>query len=363
MTHADPGVGWRPPSGTTPILVGSYAGADEPGIHVVLLDGDRRARMIGSITGVTNPSYLLWHPDGRHLYAVSETGLASDGRHGSVEAFRLDQGPGEGPIVTHLGGRSTGGDHPCHLAIDPTGRWIVASNYGTGDFSVHPIDGEVFDRVAGAAHTGSGPNRGRQEGPHAHASAFTPDGRLLLVADLGIDRVIGYSFDDETGAVERRFEVDTGPGTGPRHLAFHPDGEHLFVVNELSNTVAVFRRTGEGFEAFGTTTTLPDGTTTNQAAGLRVSSDGSRVYVSNRGHDSIAVLAFSASTGLELTAVGSCGGAWPRDFAVLGDLACLVVGNRHDDELVLISLDSDGGAIGSVLQRFELREPSCVLVG
>jgi 6-phosphogluconolactonase len=345
--------------------VGSYAGADEAGIHVVFVDDERRARIVESVAGVANPSFLLMHPDGHHLYAVSETGLTSNGRHGSIEAFRLDQGSGEGPIVTHIGSSSTGGDHPCHLSIDPGGRWLVASNYGSGDFSVHPIgpNGDVLDRVAGAAHTGSGPNQGRQEAPHVHATLFADDGRLLLVADLGIDRVVGYGFDPATGEVERRFEIDTGPGTGPRHLAFHPDGVHLFVVNELSNTLGVYRfeAVASRFEALGGATTLPSDDITNQASGLRVSGDGRRVFVSNRGHDSVAVFTFSEATGLNLSSVSSCGGAWPRDFAVLDDLDCLVVGNRHDDELVLVALESE--TIGSVLQRLELLEPSCVVVG
>lgn len=336
-------------------LVGSYGPADDPGVHAVEWDGGGGLRVVGSHGGIADPSYVAVHPDRRTCYVVSETGLGSHGRHGAVHALRLDRSDGN-VVFTDLGHRSTEGDHPCHLAVDPDGRWVVAANYGSGSISVFPIgpDGSLGPIASSARHSGSGPHPGRQEGPHAHATAFSPGGGHLVAADLGIDRLVVYRFDD--GHLESHVGIATEPGAGPRHLVF-VDGATLLVVEELANRLTRYRWD----EANGTATvvdsasTLPSDAPPSTAAELRV--HGSRVFVSNRGHDSVAVFGLDGTLGRR--GIGPCGGSWPRGFAVAPGGGHLVVANRRSDRLVVVPVAGDlpGDPVGHLV----VSEPACVV--
>lgn len=358
---------WSAPDRSTAVFVGSYAAAEVPGIHALLLDDRRRLRLVGTISGITNPSFLALHPDGAHLYAVSETGAGLDAESGAVVSYRLDAA-GDGGIAPVLTGRVlSGGDHPCHLVVDPSGAWLVASNYGSGSFSVIPLatDGRVLDPVGTVVHRGSGHDPGRQEAPHVHSALFSPDGSHLLVADLGIDRIVVYRFDRDTGGVARAHEYDTGPGSGPRHMAFHPDGRHLFVVNELSNSLTVLRHepTDSVLSPLDEMATVPVGAGESIAADIGLTSDGATVVVSNRGHDSIASFRFSAGTGLVAAGAAACGGSWPRGLGLSERRGCLLVANRRSHEVTVLEFDAGGAAVRGVIDRIAIREPSCVVIG
>jgi 6-phosphogluconolactonase len=349
----------------TEILVGSYAPAHEPGISVFSFDESAHTLQLGvAFAGVRNPSFLAVDPARRHLYAVSETGLGSDGTCGAVHAFRIERERGSFDLVP-LNHRSTGGDHPCHLAIDATGRWIVASNYGSGDVAVFPIepDGSLGEIVALVRHAGSGPRADRQGGPHAHSAIFPADNRFLLVADLGIDRIVTYAFDPTDGSVDRHGELAASPGAGPRHMAFHPDGSHVMVVNELDSSVTLYRydATSGALNAPQTLSTLPDGVTESTAADIRLAPSGSYAYVSNRGHDSVAVFAFDPQHGLLRTAVRPCGGEWPRGLGVAPEGGHLIAANRHSNEIVVLPLRAAGSDIGEPVARAGVAQPSCVV--
>lgn len=356
---------WGPPDGTTPVFVGSYTPAHEPGIHVLVLEKGGRLQRAGAVTGVANPSFVAVHPDRTHFYAVSETGLASDGVGGAVVSYRLDIDDAGGCSPTLTGRQPTGGDHPCHLAVHPSGAWLVASNYGSGSFAVFPIgaDGGVLGRVATTGHEGSGHDPQRQEAPHVHSSVFSPDGCRLLVADLGIDRVVIYEFDVVTGGVEGIAALDTGQGTGPRHMKFHPDGRHLFVVNELSNSVAVahYDATNAVLDLVGVASTVPVDCEGNTAADIAISSDGATVFVSNRGHDSIAAFRFDLDRGLTSLGAWGSGGSWPRGFGLAEDHGVLVVANQRSNAVAV--LDVAGPTAGRILDRMSINAPACAVIG
>ncbi|MFT7586476.1 MAG: 6-phosphogluconolactonase, partial [Cellvibrionaceae bacterium] len=161
------------------LFAGSYAPATEPGIHAFAFNSDTgELTPQGSFTGITSPSFLTIHPNGRWLYAVSETGLGSHGQAGSVWAFEIQP---ETMALQPLNQQSTNGDWPCHVAIDATGRWIIASNYGSGNAALYPItaDGSLGEMASFVQHAGKGPNKARQEGPHAHSATFTPDNNYV----------------------------------------------------------------------------------------------------------------------------------------------------------------------------------------
>ncbi len=329
------------------MFVGSYSPASEAGIHRLLVDPRSGALTgAGSISGVQNPSFLWVHPRGDVLYAVSETGLASDGAIGSVVAFGIDSGRPGNPFIP-LGSRSTHGDNPCHIDVDPTGRWLSVANYGSGSLATFHIleDGSLGEAACVLDHEGSGPDPVRQSHPHAHCSTFAPGGRYLVAADLGADRILVHAFDPSTGRMTPHWELATAPGAGPRHVAFHQGGSDMFAVNELDNTISHFTWNGESgrLAMIRTVSTIPEGSKASLAADLRVSPHGNRVYVSNRGHDSLAAFSFDGDSGLDRQWVNRIRGSWPRSIALVPGARSIAVAYQHSDRVDLLPLAEETG--------------------
>lgn len=284
---------------------------------------------VGDVTPVSGPSFLAWHPTGRFLYAVTER------RDGSVNAYAVD-----GAALRPLGARPTGGVDPCHLSVDPTGRYLVTANYGSGSVSVHPIatDGSLGERVDLVQHKGSGPVTERQEGPHAHQARFDPAGRYLLVNDLGTDTITAYRL--EGGRLAEAARTALPAGTGPRHLAFGP-GHLVYLAGELSSTVTALSYDAES----GALTVLGSARTTgydgdNFPSEIAASADGRYVYVANRGANTVGVLATSP-TGVRLVAEVATGGDWPRNLILLDGF--LYVANQNSDTVGIFRVDAETG--------------------
>jgi len=342
------------------VYISGYVTADQPGIHSFTFDatnGSLTPR--GSYAGIAAPSFLIAHPNGLWLYAVSETSQ-QDGLPGTVWALRVS----ESRSIELLNYQASGGDWPCHLAIDATGRWLIASNYASGSVSVLPIldDGSLGAMTDFIQHHGSGPHPERQEGPHAHSATFAPDQRFVIIADLGIDALRVYAFDSTAGTLREQTTTATRPGAGPRHLAFHPDGKHVFVSNELNNTVAVYAYDA----ASGTLSeqqiveTLPPDAPESAVADIHVSPTGDRVYVSNRGHDSIAIFQIGSDGQLTPVAIPSCGGLCPRNFAIEPDNRFLLVANQESNEVVVLPVQDAPEAVGAAIARVTVKGASCV---
>lgn len=332
-------------------LIGSYGPPEEPGIHVAAIDGMGELEQRGSIGGIRNPSFLRVHPDGRHLYAVSETGLDAEGVVGGVVGLRIERS--EGVVdLTLVSRRSTFGDQPCHLSIDGTGRWMFVTNYGSGDVAVLPIDddGRLGECTTRVQHAGKGVDPGRQASPHPHSSVLSPDDAFLIVADLGIDQLIVYAWDNVDGALTKHGLHRSSPGSGPRTVAFHPAGRFLFLVNELASTVTVFEwdaGTATMQEAQ-SISTLPVGVDVpNLAADLQFSSSGESVFVANRGHDSVMTFSFDPDRGLAAVGAHGSGGRWPRAMALAPSGDHLLVANERSNRVVsrpLLGREPDGEA-------------------
>lgn len=344
------------------LFVGSYASADAPSIYGCLFDSASGELIIeSSFTGIANPSFLTVHPNGRFLYSVSETGLGSDGVHGSVWAFRLQP---DSLTLEPINQQSTQGDWPCHVEIDGRGQWLIACNYGTGNAALYPLlaDGSLGEMQALVQHSGSGPNTARQEGPHAHSAVFTPDNRFVIVADLGIDQLVVYKFDAETGSLTHHAAVPTNPGAGPRHFAFAANGRFLYVANELDSTVTVYSYQPENgtLHAQQTLSTLPAADPTNSVADIHLSATGQHLYVSNRGHNSVAV--FEVGENGRLTPLGtpSCGGNWPRHFGVGENGRFLLVANRRSNAIAILPVAADSVGVGTAVNQVSLSQPSCI---
>jgi len=341
------------------IFTGGYAKAGQPGINAFLFD--QASGALGAFTEIANPSFILVHPNQRWLYAVSELGKNSDGMYGQVWALGFEREPFTIKAMNH---QTTRGDWPCHLRVDGTGRWLVATNYGTGDAALYPIDedgslGEMSDFVK---HQGSGPNEDRQEGPHAHSSIFTPDNRFIIIADLGIDQLVIYEFDSSTGKLKSHAVAHSQPGAGPRHQVFHPNGQWLCVANELNSTVSLYE-----YDAVnGTLTekqsisTIPSDVPKNIVADIHLSDSGDRLYVSNRGHNSIAVYDVNEDGHLALVAMPSCGGNWPRNFALSPNGKFALVANQYSNEVSVLPMLGGDAALGEPIARVPVTGASCI---
>ncbi len=343
------------------ILVGSYAQPGDPGIFAFGFDPLGGAlRPLGAYAGVGNPSFLALHPDGRRLFAASEAGEADD-PPAAVAALVMTRAPWS---LADRGGRPSGGDLPCHLAIDATGGWLAVSNYGSGTVRLIPIGAEGLgepDEVR--QHAGRGPHPERQEGPHAHSAIFSPDNRFMIVADLGIDRLVVYAFESATGALTPHAEATALPGAGPRHMAFHPAGGLLYVANELDNSVAAFSYGAArgSLELGEVLPTLLPLASHSQAADIHLSPAGDRLYVSNRGDNSIAVFAVGAEGQLAPVAIRPCGGDWPRNFAIAPDGRHILVANQYSGDVTVLPILPGAEAIGPPCARAEVPRASCVI--
>jgi 6-phosphogluconolactonase len=348
-----------------PFYVGTYTGDKSEGIYRCHLDPGSGALQIESVVrGVTNPSFLVTDGSRGRIYAVCETAESQGVPGGSVVAFAVNRDSGEARV---LNSRSTRGADPCHVTMDPSGRFIVVSNYSGGSLAVYPLnkDGSLGEATDFVQHTGSSVLP-RQQGPHAHSVNFDPVGRFAYAADLGLDKVLIYSFDGQHGKLVPATPPSAGikAGAGPRHLAFSKNGQNVYGVNELDSTLAVFSvdpATGS-LELLQTLSTVPpDFKGENFPADIHLSPSGKFVYCSNRGHDSIGVFAINRRTGtLSAIQFEPTGGKWPRNFAIDPTGQFLLAANQKSGTITLFGIDTEWGAITLRDKKLEIPDPACV---
>ena len=342
------------------LYVGTYTeGTTSGGVYLVRMD--RRSgelRRIGAVNAGANPSFLTIHPNRRVLYAVNELD-----KRGAVSAFAIAKGI---DALTRLNEQPSEGGAPCYVSVDKSGRALLVANYLGGNVALLPIEANGALAPAHVVqHTGTGPNAERQEAPHAHCILPDPSNRFSLAADLGADRVFVYSLDLNAKLLRPAPSGDAlmRPGAGPRHLAFHPILPLVVVANELDSTVATLRfdSTRGALTVLGARSTLPPGWTgTNYPADIHVAPSGRTVYVSNRGHNSIAVFSMAGEGALTLEQVVSTEGDWPRNFSLDPSGRWLLVANQRSDSVIVFERDPDKGKLTLTKQRIELPSPVCL---
>ncbi|MFF7972616.1 beta-propeller fold lactonase family protein [Streptomyces sp. NPDC007905] len=333
-------------------FIGSFTAAGGPGLVIAEVHpGSGALSLTGGLGTVPDPSYLALSPDGDMLYAVSETA------EGAVAAFRVggDKPEPAGPPVP------VDGSGPTHLSL--YAGHVLTANYGSGSVSAVPVrpDGTLAPVPSGQLqHTGSGPHDRRQRGPHAHQVQPDPSGRWAVSVDLGTDSVRVCTLDGGVPALHR--EIAVRPGSGPRHLAFHPDGEHAYVVNELTPTVTVclWDAAGGSLKPLTEVPVLP-GAPAGDAhpSGIVVSPDGRFVWTATRGEDVLSVFAVQGD-GLRLAGTVPCGGHWPRALAEHDGF--LYAANERSGDVTWFAVDESTGVPrydGSV----EVAAASCVVFG
>jgi len=345
------------------LYVGTYTeGTRSEGLYLLRMDKrSGKLRRIGSVDAGPNPSFLAIHPNRRVLYAVNEL------EKGGVRAFAIAKDTG---ALTRLNEQPSEGGAPCYVSVDRSGSVVLVANYAAGSIALLPVGANgALDLAAQVVqHTGTGPNAERQAAPHAHCILTDPSNRFVLAADLGADRVFVYRLDLDGKSLRpvEGGDLRLRPGAGPRHIAFHPTLPLVFVANELDSTVATLRFDAErgALSPLDTHSTVPDGWTgTNYPADIHVAANGRTLYVSNRGHNSIAVFSVADSTGggaLVLEQTVSTEGDWPRNFSLGPTGRWLLVANQRSDTVVVFGRDPDTGRLTPSRQRIALPSPVCL---
>ncbi|MHC1764234.1 MAG: lactonase family protein [Verrucomicrobiia bacterium] len=350
-------------SGTqTLVYFGTYSSPKSKGVYVSKLDKQSGRLTSPELAGeVASPSFLALHPSRPLLYAVNEAG-----RIGGVSAFSMDRASGK---LTLLNQQSSGGGAPCHLNVDATGKFVLIANYTGGSCAVFPIeaDGRLAPSSAFVQHRGSSVNPQRQSAPHAHGIYLDPQNQFAFVPDLGLDKVLIYKFDAARGLLEPNDPAfgEVPPGSGPRHLALHPNGKRAYVINEMLCTITVFAcDLQRGSLAPGQTVSAlrlgeivkPNWST----AEIEVHPSGKFVYGSNRGHDTLAAFSIDPATG-NLTLVQHVAtGKTPRGFGIDPSGRFLIVGGQDDDSVSVLRIDTETGRLSPTGQTVEVGKPVCV---
>jgi 6-phosphogluconolactonase len=336
------------------VFAGTYTTGASRGIYAFRFQtADGRLRPLGVAVETASPSFLALHPNRRFLYAVNEDAKA-------VSAFAIDGKTGK---LAFLNAVPSGGEGPCHLALDATGRWLAVANFKSGTMALLPVhaDGRLGEVTVVEKHEGS-----RQ--PHAHQAVFSPDNRFLLLADLGLDRIFVYRFDAATGSLAANDppSARVAAGAGVRHLAFHPNGKVLYAVNEIDSTVTAFLYdAAKGtLDSFQTVPALPAGYKgANTAAEIAVNAAGTVVYVSNRGHDSIVLFSIDPErfTLLPMDHAPTLG-ATPRHFAIDPAGTYLLSANQGSDEIAVFRVHPNTGQLTPLGRPVKgAPSPVCVL--
>lgn len=346
--------------------VGTYtAKTSSKGIYAFRYDANSgKLTPIGIAAETPDPSWIVIHPSGKFLYAANEAG-----KNSTISAFAIDAQTGKLTLLNQLPAL---GEDPCYISLDRAGKYIFVANYTSGNVVVFPIgaDGKLGAATANVHDEGKlGPNKERQEAPHAHWVEPSPDNRFLLVADLGLDAILIYGFDADKGALtpipgQEVHQVKLKAGSGPRHLAFSRDKRWVFSVNELGSTVTWFLYDplrGWLTEITNTATLPKSFSGRNDTAEITVHPNGRFVYASNRGHDSIAAFRIEAANG-KLTTTGDfpTGGKEPRHFAIdpLGNY--LLAENQLSDRIVMFRIDQQTGALTQTGDTVAVPTPVCI---
>ena len=348
------------------VFVGTYTGGKSRGIYRLELD-PASGKLTEPVLAAEseNPSFLAVHPSRRFLYAVNEVGAFGGQPGGGVTAFALDPEAGS---LAKLNAESTVGGGPCHLSVDRTGKALLVANYGGGSVVALPIgaDGRVGKASAFLQHEGSSVNKARQSEPHAHSINVDAGNRFAVAADLGLDKLFVYRLHPNRAALVPNDPpfAKVEPGSGPRHFAFHPDGKHAYVINELKSTITAFDYDPERgvLTERETISTLPKGYRgASYTAEVQVHPSGKFVYGSNRGEDTIAVFAVDPGTGLlAMVEIETTGGKAPRNFGIDPTGRFLLAANQDSDSIFAFRIDPSTGELTPTGQRVEVPKPVCV---
>lgn len=348
------------------VFVSAFAAGENGAIHAYQLDlVTGRLKKVHRTADVEHPFFLALSPKNRFLYSIHAKSFGGE-ENEYVAAYKVVGRTGQLELLNR---QSALGTAACYLHVDATGQTVVVANYSTGSVASLPVrnDGSLGEAATFIQHKGSSVNPSRQEGPHAHCIVVSPDNRFVYAADLGLDQVLSYRLDPATAKLSPNDPpfVKTPLGAGPRHLTFHPNGEHVYVINELISSVTVFeydQKVGK-LTAQQTISTLPnDFGGTSHCADLKITPNGRFLYGTNRGHDSIAAYEIDDDGRLTLLGIEPSHGKGPQNLAITRDGELLLCANMPGDNVAVFRIDPETGILRSVGDPTPITSPSCIMV-
>lgn len=346
--------------GSQEFYVGTYTAEGGKGIYLCKLDEKTGSISLeNTFPGVDNPSFVKLSPNKKYLYSVSET-AKGNGSPGHVYAYKVEENKG----LTLLNSQESVGDNPCHVDVSADGKYVLASNYSSGTFSLFGVkeDGSITQAIKTVHNQGNGPDTVRQEAAHAHSAKFSPFTDEVFNADLGTDQLNIFHLEDGTLLQHGQLFVKFAPGAGPRHFDFHPNGKVIYVISELNSTVSVLKKEDEGWGIKQSISTLPAGFDgESYCADIHISDDGRFLYGSNRGDNSIAVFGINPDdASLKLEEIVPVEGNWPRNFGITPDGKWMLVANQRSGNITVFKVDKKTGSIRYTGKEIKVPSPVCI---
>lgn len=346
------------------VFISSFAAGDKGAIQAYQLETTTGVlKPIHKTSDVENPFFLAVSPDQKFLYSIHAKTFGGKEPE-QVAAYAVEGRTGRLKLLNR---QSTRGTASCYLDVDATGKTVLVANYSTGNIASLPVNmnGSLGESVSFYQHTGSSVDPTRQKAPYAHCIVVSPDNRFAFVADLGLDQVLSYRLDAATAKLSTNTPpfVKTPPGAGPRHLTFHPDGKHVYVINELKNSVTVFDYATESgtLTERQTISTLPDDFSgISHCADLKITPNGRFLYGTNRGHDSIAAYRIGDDGRLTLLGVEPSLGKGPQNLVIAANGALLLCANMPGNNVAVFRIDAKTGGLKSVGEPTSILSPSCI---
>lgn len=343
------------------LYVGTFTSQGAEGIYLCQFNTET-----GEIThkntfkGIDNPSFLKISSNRKYLYAATRSPEKIEDSGGYISAYRIL----ENGALNFINKQVSNGADPCHVDVSGDGKYVAIATYGGGTVSLFPVlaDGKLQPASSIIRNEGSGPNKSRQDKPHAHSVKFSPYNNQVFSADLGTDQLNIFSLNSGRLIMENQQFVKLEPGAGPRHFDFHPEGNVIYVINELNSTVSVLNN-GEGKpEIIQTISTLPVGySEANYCADIHVSANGKYLYGSNRGHNSIVIFSIQPDSGaLKFIGTISTQGDWPRNFTLSPDNNFMLVANQKSGNIVVFRINRKSGIPEYTGKQIKISAPVCL---
>lgn len=348
------------------VFISAFAPGTNGAIHAFHLNPESgRLTPVQRTDGVEHPFFMAGSRDQKFLYAIHAKNFGGKEPE-QVAAYALEGRTGRLKLLNR---QSTRGTASCYLDVDATGKTVLVANYTTGNVGSLPVraDGSLGEMVSFFQHVGSSVDLPRQKGPNAHSFVVSPDNRFAFAADLGMDQVLGYRLDAATAQLTPNQPpfAKAPPGAGPRHLTFHPNGKHVYVINELKNSVTLFDYAASSgtLTERQTLSTLPaEFTGKSYCADLKITPDGRFLYGTNRGHDSIAAYRIGDDGRLTLLRIEPSLGKGPQNLAVAVGGKFLLCANMAGKNVVVFRMDAQTGGLQPTGEPLALTSPSCILV-
>jgi 6-phosphogluconolactonase len=350
----------------TLVFLGSYNSnnwdSSKTGIYVYQLNTTTgHLTNITSVKGIRNPSFINLSPDGRFLYACTDTKTPNAG---SVSSFAFDPA---NKTLAFLNSQSSGGENPVYVSVHKSGKWLANANYTAGSVSVYPImeNGTIGTMAQNIFYTDSSVNKERQNHSHVHAAVFSPDGDQLFFPDLGADKIRRYQFvTNRATPLQEMQPVKIFPGSGPRHLTFHPNGSFAYCIEEMGGAVSVYQFKNGQLDSLQRIATHPkerkDGF---ESSDIHISPDGRFLYATNRGKENnLAIFSIRPNGKLKLVGYQSTFGDHPRTFAIDPSGKFIIVTNVTSQTVTVLKRDIQSGLLTKVYQEPIPTNVSCVQI-